>query len=86
MNNATTSIKGHPERGEFVPITINGKEYQVHRGSESVSALKTLANISQADVLEEFVNGKFEPLPDEGKVVIKGDEKFVSKPRSAGSS
>jgi hypothetical protein len=36
--------------------------------------------------LDEVVDGKLVPLPDDGHVVIKGEEVFLSHPKSGHSS
>lgn len=71
---------------EMVTITINGVDKQIHRGEAKVSEIKALGGIPLADDLEEVVNGKLVPLPDDGKVHIKGGEKFVSHVKDSGSS
>ncbi len=71
---------------DFVDIKIDGKPYSIHRGHQTVVAIKTLGGIPLAYELEEVVAGKLTPLPDDGAVVIKGGEQFVGHPRSAGSS
>jgi hypothetical protein len=58
----------------------------IHRGHQAVSAIKTLGGIPLADVLEQKVKGRLEPLDDNGSVVIKGGEEFLSHPRDSGSS
>jgi len=75
------------ERGrELVTITINGAPFKVHRGRQTVSEIKNLAGISQADVLAEVVGSKLTDLPDDGSVTIKGGEEFHSHPRDSGAS
>jgi hypothetical protein len=76
----------HPQTGPDVTITIDNKSYTVHRGNTTVAELKTVAGISAAYELEEIVDGKLTPLPDDGRVVLKGGEVFVSHPRAGASS
>ena len=76
------AVHGH----ELVTITINNEHKQIHRGEAKVSEIKELGGVPLADDLEEVVNGKLVPLPDGGKVNIKGGEKFVSHVKDSGSS
>jgi hypothetical protein len=77
----------HEDHGkDFVDITIDGKTYPIHRGHQTVVAIKTVGSIPLAYELEQVIDGKLTPLADDGAVVIKGDEQFVGHPRSAGSS
>ena len=72
----------HPtEHHELVKITINNHPYDVHRGRQSVAALKTLAGIPSSDELDEVIHGQLDPLPDDGAVTIKGGEDFKSNLR-----
>lgn len=76
----------HPATGPDVTITIDNRNYTVHRGSMTVSELKQLAGIPGAYELEEIVGGRLVPLKDDQHVVIKGGEIFVSHPRSGSAS
>jgi predicted Rdx family selenoprotein len=77
---------GERKEGEVVEISINGKKVEIHSGTDPVSAIKSAGGVPQADELEQLVNGKLEPLPDAGSVVIRGKEVFVSHTRTAQSS
>lgn len=70
----------------FVKIKVNGVEMEIHRGRQSVTAIKEKGGVLQADVLAQVVNGQLVDLPDDGHVVIKGGEEFHSHPRDSGSS
>jgi len=74
------------EKKHLVPITIDGKTFEVRRGEISVASLKQLAGVPAGYELEEVKHGKLVPLNDDAKVEIKGGEQFVSHPRSGGSS
>lgn len=76
----------HPQTGPDVTITIDNKFYTVHRGNISVAELKTIANIAAAYELEQIIDGTLTPLRDDGHVVLKGGEVFVSHPRAGASS
>jgi hypothetical protein len=77
---------GHAATGPDVIITIDNKNYTVHRGNTTVGELKQLAGIPAAYELEEIVDGKLIPLNDDQHVVIKGGERFVSHPRAGAAS
>lgn len=76
----------HPEQGPVVPITINDNVYRIHRGRQTVKAIKEVGHVPQADELEQVIDGTLTPLPDEGAVTIKGQEIFISHPRDGGSA
>ena len=75
-----------PEKGPFVTITINNIPKRIHRGRATVAEIKALGGVPAADELEQVINGKLMPLPDDGAVTIKGGEIFISHPRDSGSS
>lgn len=76
----------HPETGPIVDITVNGTTVRIHRGRRTVTEIKDAAGVPRADVLEQVVDGQLKELPDDGSVVIKGGEQFVSHVRGAASS
>lgn len=72
-----------------VKITINNITKQIHRGRQTVVAIKTLGGVPQADELAQVIEGNtppLTPLKDDASVTIKGGEIFVSYPRDSGSS
>lgn len=75
-----------PEPGPEVKISINGVSQAIHRGRHTVIEIKKLGDVPLADELEQVIDGKLTPLPDDGAVTIKGGEIFKSHPRSGGSS
>jgi hypothetical protein len=70
----------------IVTITVNNLPVQIHRGNQSVAAIKTAGHVPLADDLEQIIDGQMHPLPDDGHVVIRGHEVFVSHPKSTSSS
>jgi hypothetical protein len=77
----------HPvEHGSTVTINVNSSSYPIHRGRQTVTEIKTAGHVPLADDLEQIIDGKLTPLPDNGEVTIKGGERFVSHPKDAGSS
>lgn len=75
-----------PEPGPEVKISINGTSKVIRRGHHTVVEIKKLGEVPLADELEQLIEGKLTPLPDDGAVTIKGGEVFMSHPRSGGSS
>lgn len=80
----------HPEHEDHghneVQITVNGTDYSIDRGSQTVMKIKQVAGVALAEELEQVVDGKLTPLPDDGRVTLKGGEVFLSHVRSGGSS
>jgi hypothetical protein len=70
----------------LVRIKINDKTYEVPPGPTLVSKLKEIAGVPAADELEQVVDGKLEPLPDNGTVDVKDGDRFISHPRTGSSS
>ena len=75
-----------PEPGPEVHITVNGVSRSIHRGRRTVAEIKTVGQVPMAEELEQVIEGKLTPLPDDGSVVIKGAEVFMSHVRDGGSS
>lgn len=72
---------------DIVTVTVDGKTVQIHRGSQEVSEIKRLGGVPAADELAQIIEGQpLKPLPDDGRVVLKGGEEFVSHPKDSGSS
>jgi hypothetical protein len=69
-----------------VTITINDVSKPIHRGKQTVEDLKKLGGVPLADELEQLIKGTLTPLADDGRVIIKGEEIFVSHPKDSGSS
>lgn len=78
--------KPQPEHGPEVAISVNGQTREIHRGHRSVAEIKTIGGVPLADDLEQVVNGKLVPLPDDGHVTLKGGEEFISHPKDSSSS
>jgi hypothetical protein len=78
--------KPNPETGPNVTITINGNSVSIHRGHQTVAAIKAAGGVPLADDLSQVVDGKLVLLEDSGGVTLKGHEVFVSSPKSGASS
>ena len=74
------------EGKNFVEITVNNEKFKIHRGRQSVETIKNTAGVLLTDILEQVIDGRLTPLPNDGFVVIKGGEVFVSHVPSGGAS
>jgi len=74
------------KRQSFVEVTIDGNPMKIHRGHYVVSDLKEALGVSPDYELDQVIDGEFKPLDDTAKIVIKGDEVFVSHVRRGGAS
>ncbi len=70
----------------IVDIMIDEKQLKIHRGHQTVVELKTLGGVPLAYDLDQIINGKFQPLLDDGAVALKGGEIFVSHPKDGSSA
>ncbi len=82
--NDTAEDNSHSQ--ELVTITVDTKPYKIHRGRQTVADIKKLAAVPLAFELEQLVDGKLTPVPDDGSVTVKGGEVFLSHPKDGGAS
>jgi len=75
-----------PQPGPIVTITVNNVPKSIHRGHQTVVAIKNVGGVPIADDLDQLIDGKLQALPDDGAVTIKGGEVFVSHVKDGGSS
>lgn len=82
------SVADERELGqETVSIKVDDKAVEIHRGRQPVSEIKRLGGVAAADELALVIEGQpLKPLPDDGSMVIKGGEEFVSYPKDSSSS
>jgi hypothetical protein len=69
-----------------VDITVDNRPFRIHRGHQTVAHIKDVGGVPQGYDLDQVVDGKLVPLTDDGAVVIKGHEVFVSHPKDGSSS
>ena len=86
MNNKNDKGHGNGPGQSFVNITINDTERSIHRGRQTVVDIKKAGEVPLNHALEQVVEGQIVPLDDNGSVVIKGGEVFISHPKDGGSS
>lgn len=84
LNADQQNAAGH--RKDIVKIEIDGIKYDIHRGRQSVESIKQTGKVDPLYLLEQMIDGELTSLEDDGYVVIKGDEVFISSPRDGGSS
>jgi hypothetical protein len=75
-----------PQPGPVVTITVNDEPKSIHRGHQTVAAIKQAGGVPPADDLDQVIDGNLVPLKDDGAVTVKGGEVFVSHPKDGGSS
>jgi hypothetical protein len=73
-------------RQDEVGIVVNNVPRVIHRGRQTVEEIKRAGGVVLADELVQVVDGTLTVLPDDGAVVIKGGEQFLSQPRDSASS
>lgn len=87
MNDQNKDHSHNNDHGNsFVSITINDIERSIHRGRQTVVEIKTVGEVPLNHALEQIIYSQIIPLEDNGSVVIKGDEVFVSHIKDGGSS
>jgi hypothetical protein len=72
--------------GCLVTISVNGKPFNIKRGSYTGSKIKEIAGIAPGYLLNEEVGGELNPVADHAQVLIKGGEVFFSCPPDGASS
>jgi len=60
-----------------VEVKVADVTIKIERGKHEVTKLKELAGLSDADNLEQLVDGRIVPVDDTGTVKIEGGECFV---------
>ena len=78
--------KGEHEGHELVTITVDDKPVEVHRGRQSVAAIKAAGGIAQGCVLVQVIDQRDVSLADDAYVIIHGGEAFESQPPDGASS
>ncbi len=70
-----------PQHGSVVTITVDNKPYGIHRGHQTLAALKDVAGVPAAYQLDGLIGGTLTPLNDDGAVTVKGGEESTSSPK-----
>lgn len=76
----------HPETGPAVQIIVNDKPVAMHRGRQSVAAIKTAAGVPLADRLDQLIDERLTAIDQDGEITLHGGEVFVSFLATGGSS
>ena len=74
------------KKKRLVTISIDRKKYEIDPGETSVTEIKTIGGVNPNYELEQVIDGKLTPLPDNGNVCIKGGEEFFSHAKDGSSS
>lgn len=88
MSNAVQQNKPeHPDTGRDVEITVDGRTITIHRGRQTVAAIKAAAGVAEGySLVEEQKDGRLVELPDDGAVTLQGGEIFHSHPKGGSSA
>ena len=79
-NSKKEAGKADEHRQDMVDITIKDKTHKIHRGRQTVAAIKELGGINPNHILVQIVDGQLQDLPNDGSVTIKGGEVFKCHP------
>lgn len=69
-----------------VDVHVNNKKIVLQPGPYDVPTFKRIAGVPQADDLDELVNCKLKPVPDNASIHIHGCEVFISHVKDGGAS
>lgn len=78
--------KDHTHGESNVKVMVDSQNTTVHRGSYIVADFKRVIGIEASKELDQVIDGQFIPLDDSERIVIKGNEEFISHARAGGSS
>jgi len=89
-NHNHEEVKGPGASGDdhgkaMVTIDVNDVAVTIHRGHQTVAAIKAAGNVPSTDILYEMPNYEV-ALNDNDSITIKGGERFKSCAPSGGSS
>jgi hypothetical protein len=76
----------HGDHCRTVEIHVNNHPVFLQPGRYDVPTLKRVAGVPQAEELEELVDCKLKPVPDDATIPIQGCEVFISHVREGGAS
>ncbi len=74
------------ERCQTVDIFVDNKKVVLHPGDYDVATVKKLAGVALADDLDQLIECKLVPIPDDAEVQICGQEIFIAHVKDGGSS
>jgi hypothetical protein len=69
-----------------VTIFLDGKPRKIEAGTYTQAEFKDKLGIDPSKIIEIFVHGKFEPIPDGKSIEVKEGEKFATHVPRGGSS
>jgi len=74
------------EHCNTVEINVNNRKVVLQPGRYDLATFKKVAGVPQAEDLEELVNCKLKPVPDNATIHIQGCEVFISHVKDGGAS
>jgi hypothetical protein len=84
---------GHDQHGHHgdehchtVDIYVDNKRVVLHPGHYDVPTLKKLSGVPKADDLDQLIDSKLKPIPDDATIHIRGCEIFIAHIKEGGSS
>lgn len=81
--------RGHDHKSHLcstTKIVVDNDEVPIHPGRYDVATIKKLSKVPLTDDLDQLIDCKLKPIPDNATVDIHGCEIFVSHPKDGGSS
>jgi hypothetical protein len=76
----------HDECAHNVTIVVDNNDVHLHPGRYEPDVVKRLARVPLSDDLDQLVETKLVPVPNDKPLDIRGCEIFASHPKSGGSS
>jgi hypothetical protein len=86
MDNEHETKKEEHKKEKEVTIILDGKPRKIVAGIYTQAEFKEKLGIAESKVIEIFVHGKFEPIPDGKPIEVKEGEKFATHVPRGGSS
>lgn len=80
-----TGVHGDEHGKDVVTIYVNDEAVSIHRGNQTVVAIKNAGNVPSTDILYLMPNYEV-ALNDNDSITIKGEERFKSSAPSGASS
>lgn len=78
--------KQDPQIGPIVTVYVDDKPVEIHRGNQTIAAIKQAAGVALVDQLQLETSDGLQKLDQNGSIALKGDERFQSFPATGKSS
>lgn len=86
MNDKHETQMAEHKKEKQVRIFLDGKPREIEAGTYTQAEFREALGIDPSKIIEIFVNGKFEPLPEGESIEVKAGEKFATHVPRGGSS